>query len=207
MKLVSSNRRIAIVISSLTLSGLSLTALVKPAQAGFLDGIRDTINGINSTINTVEDIKSQISGTSNNANNLKNGLIGTSNNINNSSKQSGSSNSHHSGAGQGKAIIDITSVLREYSGWVSVMGTAEKNVLKALVPLVAKKKSRVSFGYFQKHSRLSKGEMLLAPDVFYKFDSLYFEADEIRHDREKFMAFAYCLNNGGKTGIDGITCK
>jgi hypothetical protein len=171
MKLTNMKHRTTIALSSLALLGLSLTTTVRPAQAGFLDGITDAIRGVNNTVNGVRDTHKEIGNTFTNA-----GDLGTTLGI---------------GPAKDKDIFDT------YSRWYGSVNGAEKEVIKALVSDYAEEK-QITFGGFKKspqYAALSAQAKSQASAVFFKFKSITVETDR---QKDKFLAFAFCLSGGGK---------
>jgi hypothetical protein len=171
MKLTKMKHYTNTVLSSLVLLGLSLATTVRPAQAGFLDGITDAIRGVNNTVNGVRDTHKDAGNAFNNL-----GDLGSSLGL---------------GPAKDKDIFDT------YSRWYGSVNSTEKEVIKALVSDYAEEK-QLSFGGFKKspqYAALSPQAKSQASAVFFKFKSITVETDR---QKDKFLAFAFCLSGGGK---------
>jgi hypothetical protein len=172
MKLTNMKPRTVIVLSSLALLGISLSTAVRPAQAGFLDGITDAIRGVNNTVNGVRDTHTDAGNTLSNL-----GDLGTTLGI---------------GPAKDKDIFDT------YSRWYGSVNNTEKEVIKALISDYAEEK-QLSFGGFKKspqYAGLSAQAKSQASAIFFKFKGITAETDK---QKDKFLAFAFCLGGGGKS--------
>jgi hypothetical protein len=172
MKLTNMKHFTTVTLSSLAILGLSLTAIVRPAQAGFLDGITDAIRGVNNTVNGVRDTQKEVDSTFVNL-----GDLGSSLGI---------------GPAKDKDIFDT------YSRWYGSVNSTEKEVIKALISDYADEK-QLTFGGFKKspqYASLSAQAKSQASAVFFKFKGITAETDK---QKDKFLAFAFCLSGGGKS--------
>jgi hypothetical protein len=157
------------VLSGLVLISLSLSA-VRPAQAGFLDGITDAIRGVNNTINDTRDTHQNLTGTVNNLSGLASSL----------------------GIGPRAPSTDLFDI---YSSWYGAMSPSEKEVVKALVSEFAEDK-QLSFAEFKKspeYGSLSSQAKSTAAAIFFKFKEVSTAALPVK---DKFLAFAFCLSGG-----------
>jgi hypothetical protein len=160
-----------ITLSSLVLLGLSFATTVRPAQAGFLDGITDAIRGVNNTVNGVRDTHKDADGALSNL-----GDLGSTLGI---------------GPAKDKDIFDT------YSRWYGSVDSVEKEVIKALISDYADEK-QLSFSGFKNSSQyaaLSPKAKSQASSIFFKFKGITVETDK---QKDKFLAFAFCLSGGGK---------
>jgi hypothetical protein len=167
MKLI--NFSTAPLLSGLVLVSLSLAA-VRPAQAGFLDGITDAIRGVNSTIDGVKDTHRNITGTVSNLNSLGSVL----------------------GLTPGTPSTDLLDI---YGSWYGAMSPSEKEVVKALITEFAEDK-QLSFAEFKKtpeYGSLSSQAKSAASAIFFKFKEVSAAAIPVK---DKFLAFAFCLSGG-----------
>jgi hypothetical protein len=123
MKLINFKNRTTPLLSGLILISLSLAA-VRPAQAGFLDGITDAIRGVNNTIDGAKDTHRSLTGTVNNLSGLGSLL----------------------GIGPSAPSTDLFDI---YGSWYGAMSPSEKEVVKALVTEYAEDK-QLSFAEFKK---------------------------------------------------------
>lgn len=169
MKLTNFKNRTAPLLSGLVLISLSLAA-VRPAQAGFLDGITDAIRGVNNTIDGVKDTHRNITGTVSNLNSLGSVL----------------------GLTPGTPSTDLLDI---YGSWYGAMSPSEKEVVKALVTEFAEDK-QLSFAEFKKtpeYASLSSQAKSAASAIFFKFKEVSAAAVPVK---DKFLAFAFCLSGG-----------
>jgi hypothetical protein len=175
MKLTNNQIRTASIISSLALATVSLTALVRPAQAGpfdFLNGINSTINQVNGTVNGVREVHGNTNSTLNNL-----GGLGTL-----------------LGIGPSAPSNDIRDI---YASWYETMSPSEKEVVKALITEFAEDKI-LGFSNFKKtpeYSRLSSQAKSSASSIFFKFKEVSTAAQP---QKDSFLAFAFCVNGGAK---------
>ncbi len=169
MKLINLKRRTTPLLSGLVLISLSL-AVVRPAQAGFLDGITDAIRGVNNTIDGAKDTHRNITGTASNLSDLGSLL----------------------GIGPSAPSTDLFDI---YGSWYGAMSPSEKEVVKALVTEFAEDK-QLSFSEFKKtpeYKTLSTPAKSSASAIFFKFKEVSTAAVPVK---DKFLAFAFCLSGG-----------
>jgi hypothetical protein len=169
MKLISSKNRTTPLLSGLVLVSLSL-AVVRPAQAGFLDGITDAVRGVR---NTVDDVKGIHSNTTSSINDL--GSLG-----------------RLLGIGPSAPSTDLFDI---YGSWYGSMSPSEKEVVKALVTEFAEDK-QLSFSEFKKtpeYGSLTSPAKASASAIFFKFKEVSTAAVPVK---DKFLAFAFCLSGG-----------
>jgi hypothetical protein len=169
MKLFNFKNRTAPLLSGLVLVSLSLSS-VRPAQAGFLDGITDAIRGVNNTIDGVKDTHRNVTGTVSNLNDLGVSL----------------------GLRPGAPSNDLFDI---FGSWYGAMVPSEKEVVKALVTEFAEDK-QLSFSEFKKtpeYGGLSTLAKSKASAIFFKFKEVSTAAVPVK---DKFLAFAFCLSGG-----------
>ena len=169
MKTINFKKYTAPLLSGLVLFSLSLSA-VRPAQAGFLDGITDAIRGVNNTVDGVKDVHGSTTSTLNNLGGLGRLL----------------------GIGPSQASTDILDI---YSSWYGAMSVSEKEVVKALVSEFAEDKL-LSFSEFKKtpeYGSLTSSAKSSASAIFFKFREVTTAATPVK---DKFLAFAFCLSGG-----------
>jgi hypothetical protein len=169
MKLFNFKNRTTPLLSGLVLISLSLSA-IKPAQAGFLDGITDAIRGVNNTIDGVKDTHRNVTGTVSNLNDLGVSL----------------------GLRPGAPSTDLLDI---FGSWYGAMSPSEKEVVKALVTEFADDK-QLSFSEFKKTSEygsLTAPAKAAASAIFFKFKEVSTAAVPVK---DKFLAFAFCLSGG-----------
>jgi hypothetical protein len=169
MKLFNFKNRTTPFLSGLVLISLSLSA-VRPAQAGFLDGIGDAIRGVNNTIDGVKDTHRNVTGTVSNLNDLGVSL----------------------GLRPGAPSTDLFDI---FGSWYGAMSPSEKEVVKALVTEFAEDK-QLSFSEFKKTSEygsLTAPAKAAASAIFFKFKEVSTAAVPVK---DKFLAFAFCLSGG-----------
>jgi hypothetical protein len=169
MKLINIKSCTTSFLSGLVLISLSLAA-VRPAHAGFLDGITDAIRGVNNTVDGVKDTHSNLTGTARNI-----GSLGTL-----------------LGIGPSAPSTDLFDI---YGSWYGAMSPSEKEVVKALVNEFAEDK-QLSFAEFKKspeYGTLSSQAKSSASALFFKFKEVSAAAAPVK---DKFLAFAFCLSGG-----------
>ena len=175
MKLTSNKIRPTSILSSLVLATVSCTAMVRPAQAGpfdFLNGVQNTINQVNGTVNGARDVHSSTNSTLNNI-----GGLGTL-----------------LGIGPSAPSNDIRDI---YASWYGAMSPAEKEVVRVLVTEFAEDKV-LEFSGFKKtpeYSRLSPQAKSNASAIFFKFKEV---SKAAQPQKDNFLAFAFCTNGGAK---------
>jgi hypothetical protein len=169
MKLINFNHRATTLLSSLVLFSLSLSA-IRPAHAGFLDGITDAIRGVNNAVDGVKDTHRSLTGTVDNLSGLGTSL----------------------GLLPGAPSNDIFDI---YGSWYGALSPSEKEVVKALVTEFAEDK-QLSFAEFKKspeYGSLSSQAKSAANAIFFKFKGVSTAATPVK---DKFLAFAFCLSGG-----------
>jgi hypothetical protein len=169
MKLINFQNRTAPFLSGLILVSLSLSA-VRPAQAGFLDGINDAIRGFSGTVDSVKDVHGSTTSTLNNLGGLGRLL----------------------GIGPSAPSTDLFDI---YGSWYGSMSPSEKEVVKALVTEFADDK-QLSFAEFKKtpeYGSLTSSAKSAASAIFFKFKEVSSAAVPVK---DKFLAFAFCLSGG-----------
>jgi hypothetical protein len=118
------NIRTASILSGLALVGLASTTIVQPAQAGFFDGIQNTINQVNGTVDSAKGVHSSTTSTLGNIGDLGRTL----------------------GLSPSAPSTDLFDV---YQSWYGSMSPSEKEVAKALVTEFAEDKE-LNFSSFKK---------------------------------------------------------
>ncbi len=175
MKLTNNKIRTTSFLSGLALVAVSSAAIVRPAQANpfdFLNGINNTINQVNGTVNGVRDVHSNTNSTLNNIGGLGNLL----------------------GIGPSAPSNDIRDI---YASWYSTMSPSEREVVKVLVTEYAEDKV-LGFSDFKKtpeYSRLSTSAKSTASAIFFKFKEV---SKAAQPQKDNFLAFAFCVNGGAK---------
>jgi hypothetical protein len=152
----------------------------RPAQAGpfdFLDQINKTVNDVNGTVNGIK-------GTGANTNNA----IGNLTDLLGVGKSAAPAASAAADAG--------TQVIGAYGEWYKTMSPADKEIVAALTSEYAEQ-GAVSFNAF-KASDLYKGKSTQdkqkASALFFKFSEV---VKAVGHQKDKFLAYAFCVNGGG----------
>ena len=163
----------------LTIS-ISIAAAIEPAHAnpfGFLNDINNAVSGVNNTVNS---IKGTQQNTGNALGNLTN-LLGISQPATNNA-DSGDSTSQ---------VLDI------YSKWDNNISASDKEIINWLTTQYAED-TPVNFSAFSK-SPLYQGKdpqgKSQASALFFKFTEL---TKAVGPQKDKFLAFAFCVNGGGK---------
>jgi hypothetical protein len=155
--------------------GISLTAVTKPAQAGFgfLDDINSTLREVNTTIDTV---KSTQQNTSVALTNLSN-ILGIA--------QPANSNS----------IDPTTQALDIYSKWYTSMTPSHKEIVNWLTTQYAEDLP-ITFAAFKKTPLYENNSEQDRPKIaitFFKFSEVI---KIVGPQKDKFLAFAFCVNSG-----------
>jgi hypothetical protein len=165
------------ILPSLLTIGISIVA-TEPAHAnpfGFINDINNALGGVNNTVNSIKGTQQNAGSTLGNLTNL----LGVSQPANNTSGDPTSQ------------MLDI------YSKWYSNVSASDKEIINWLTTQYAED-TPVNFSAFAK-SPLYQGKdaqgKSQASALFFKFNEL---TKAVGPQKDKFLAFAFCVNGGGK---------
>jgi hypothetical protein len=181
----------AILIGSIFTLGISTIANPNVARGDFFNDINNNINNIRGTQNNANDA----------AGNIKNIFGGSqpSNSSNNSTTNITpiSDPAFSNNAGNGQTADANTQLTESYFAWYSSLTPTQQDIVKELTKKYAEDKS-MTFADFSK-SRFYKGKSeaakAQASTVFFKFKETI---DAVGPQKTKFLAYAFCVNGGGK---------
>jgi hypothetical protein len=157
-------------LSSLTLLGISFTAIAESARADLFGDLQGGVHQVNETINTGRDIHKSVVGGIDNLGNLARSL----------------------GLAPQAPSTDIFDI---YSSWYKSISPSEKEVVNALLTEYAEDK-QLSFATFNKsvsYAGLSPMAKSKANVIFFKFKEISVVTAPIK---DRFLAFAFCLSSG-----------
>jgi hypothetical protein len=156
-------------LSSLTLLGISFTAIAESARADFFGDLQRGVRQVNETIDTGRDIHKSTVGGIDNLGHLARSL----------------------GLAPQAPSTDIFDI---YSSWYKSISPAEKEVVNALLTEYAEDK-QLSFSTFNKsasYAALSPSAKSKANVIFFKFKEITVVTAPIK---DRFLAFAFCLSS------------
>jgi hypothetical protein len=158
--------------------GVSMNTLARPAQANpfdFLNGINRTVNDVNNTVNSVKGTQQNAGGALGNLTNFLGIGQPASNNSSDPTAQ----------------------VLEVYAKWYTSVSPADKEIVNMLTTQFAED-TPMTFAAFSK-TPFYKGKdaqgKSQASATFFKFSEVI---KAVGPQKDKFLAYAFCVNGGGK---------
>jgi hypothetical protein len=177
MKVQTMRNKIGRFFPALLMTSISIATVVSPARAGFLDGINDALRGVNNTVNSIQGTQQQTTGTLGNLTNLL-GIGGQP-------------------ANNGAPVDSTAQVLDIYAKWYMGVTPAEKEIVNLLTTSYAED-APMTFAAFSKtpayKDKDAQGKSQ-ASAIFFKFSEVI---KAIGPQKDKFLAYAFCVNGGGK---------
>ncbi|MFM2303147.1 MAG: hypothetical protein RLZZ135_554 [Cyanobacteriota bacterium] len=167
------------ILTALLTIGISI-ATAETAHAnpfGFLNDINNAVSGINNTVNSIKRTQQNTGDTLGNLTNL----LGISQPANNNADSGGSTSQ----------VLDL------YFKWYNNISASDKEIINWLTTQYAED-TLVNFSGFSKsplyQGKDSQGKSQ-ASALFFKFNEL---TKAVEPQKDKFLAFAFCVNGGGK---------